>query len=112
MPKDLSPFFFVNPRGRMPGKPYSLKVMEDLWRAACREVGEDIGCYAGLKHSSCSSFLNEKGGSYSELQSVTDHKRLESVKRYGKLEVQRRRELMHRKVVDVTRPLPKGESSD
>ena len=107
MPKTLSPFFFVNPYGRLPGKPYSLKTMEDIWNRACKKTGEKIRLYAGLKHSSCGQFLNEKGGNYSELQTVTDHKRLESVKRYGEMEIRRRQELMERKVVELPRNWPK-----
>ena len=106
MTKALSPFFFVNPYARLPGKHYSIKTMEDIWNKACVKVSEKIRLYAGLKHSSCGQFLNEKGGNYSELQSVTDHKRLESVKRYGELEIQRRQELMERKVVELSRNYP------
>lgn len=101
MPKTLSPFFFVNPDGRLPGKPYTLATMERIWITACKKTGEKIRMYAGLKHSSCGQFLNEKGGNYSELQTVTDHKRLESVKRYGIMEVKRRQELMEKKVVHL-----------
>ena len=48
-------------------------------------------------------FLNEKGGTPDELQTITDHARRESVARYGKMEVLRRKELMDResKVVDI-----------
>ena len=103
MPKILSPFFFVNPYARKPGKPYSIKTMEDIWKKACIEVDESITMYAGLKHSSCGQYLNELGGSFSELQEVTDHKRMESVKRYGELQIKRRKELMQRKVVQIDR---------
>ena len=107
MPKTLSPFFFVNPYGRLPGKPYSLKTMEDIWNMACKKAGERIRLYAGLKHSSCSQFLNEKGGNYSDLQTVTDHKRIESVKKYGEMEIHRRQELMERKIVELPRNYPR-----
>ena len=103
MPKTLSPFFFVNPYARKAGKHYSLKTMEDIWKRACNEVVEHITLYAGLKHSSCCQYLNEKGGSFSELQSVTDHKRMESVERYGELQIKRRKELMERKVIRLDR---------
>ena len=105
----LSPYFFVSPGGYLKGKPYTHAVMSKIWKAACAEAGETISMYAGLKHSSCSQFLNEKGGSYSELQSVTDHKRLESVKRYGSMDLQRRKELMERKVIVMSHPLPKAK---
>jgi len=102
MAKTFSPFFFVNPEGRLMGQPYTLASMERIWNAACQQLGEHITMYAGLKHSSCGQFLNERGGTVSELQEVTDHKRLESVRRYGRMEVQRRKELMQRKVVPIT----------
>jgi integrase len=106
MSKALSPFFFVNPYGKQPGKPYSLKTLGDIWGKACQAVGENINLYAGLKHSSCGQFLNEKGGSFSDLQVVTDHKRLESVKRYGEMALKRRRELMERKVIGMPQNKP------
>ena len=62
-------------------------------------TGKTHKLYAGTKHSSCSQFLNEKGGNYSELQTITDHARLDSVKRYGKMEIPRKKELMERKVI-------------
>jgi hypothetical protein len=97
----ISPYFFVNPYARKPGKPYSIKTMEDIWDKACKKVGETITMYAGLKHSSCCQYLNEKGGSFSELQEVTGHERIESVKRYGEMQVARKRELMERKVINI-----------
>lgn len=98
----ISPYFFVNPDGKKKGKPYHVKTLGDIWKRTCQEIGEDIGCYKGTKHSSCSQFLNEKGGTESELQMVTDHARLESVKRYAKTEVSRRKQLMERKVVPLS----------
>ena len=38
--------------------------------------------YAGLKHSSCTAFVNEQGGSVDELQMLTDHARRDSVMKY------------------------------
>jgi hypothetical protein len=57
--------------------------------------------YAGLKHSSCCQYINEKGLSMSDLQTITDHARLDSVKRYAKTELDRKRELMERKVIPL-----------
>jgi hypothetical protein len=47
--------------------------------------------------------LNDKGGTPSELDTITDLARRESVVRYGEMELARRKELMDResKVVDV-----------
>ena len=99
--EELSPYFFVNPYAHKPGKPYNLAILERYWNKACKKVGEKITMYAGLKHSSCCQYLNEKGGSFSELQEVTDHRRLESVKRYGEIQVLRRQELMEKKVIKL-----------
>jgi hypothetical protein len=93
----ISPYLFVNPYGKLPGKYYTNNYLNGLWHTACRAAGEKIDLYTGLKHSSCGQFLNEKGGTISELQAITDHARLESVKRYGQMEIARRRELMERK---------------
>jgi len=63
--------------------------------------------YSGLKHSSCSQYVNEKGLSISDLQTITDHARIESVKRYAKIEVARKRELMERKIVHLKSKIEK-----
>ena len=97
----MSPFFFTCPSSRQDGKRYTQTIMAALWKDACKKAGEDIGMYAGLKHSSCSQFINEKGLSISDLQTITDHARLESVKRYAKTEVARKRELLERKVISL-----------
>jgi integrase len=97
----ISPYYFVNPDGKLKGKPYTHALLLKLWWKACKSVGENIGLYQGTKHSSCSQFLNEKGGTLSELQEITDHARFESVKRYAKTEVSRRKQLMERKVVSI-----------
>jgi hypothetical protein len=73
--------------------------MSKLWKDACKRAGESISMYAGLKHSSCCQYINEKGLSMSDLQAITDHARLDSVKRYAKTELARKRELMERKVI-------------
>jgi hypothetical protein len=56
-----SQYFFVNPHGKLEGKHYSLVTIEDIWHQACEKVGEAIDdMYSGLKHSSCSQYINEK----------------------------------------------------
>jgi hypothetical protein len=59
----------------------------NLWKNACERTGESISMYAGLKPSSCCQYINEKGLSMYDLQSITDHDRLDSVKRYAKTEL-------------------------
>lgn len=100
----ISPFFFVNPSARNPGKRYTNETLNRLWRKATQEVGEDIDMYSGLKHSSCSQYVNEKGLSESELQIITDHARLESVRRYAKTEVKRKKELMMKNIFSKLEP--------
>lgn len=92
----LSKFFFTNKRSRSEGNKYTSCTLNKIWKKACKEAGEDIALYDGLKHSSCSQYVNEKSMSLSDLQTITDHARLDSVKRYAKVEVSRKRELMER----------------
>lgn len=88
-----SPYFFTCPSSRMPGKRYTDRILQKIWHEACASSGIFIRMYAGLKHSSCSQYINEKGLSLTELQDLTDHARLESVKRYARTETTRKREL-------------------
>lgn len=88
-------FMFINPRSRKNGR-YTIESLNVLWKAACKKTGENIDMYSGLKHSSCSQYINEKGLSISELQMITDHARIESVARYAKVGVDRKKELMER----------------
>ncbi len=105
----VSPFVFVNPGGKTPGKPYTHKVLSDLWHAACGKTGESIRLYQGMKHSTCSQYINEYGYSIYEVQMATDHARLESVKKYGKVEVATRKALLEKKIVKFQSPGTKLE---
>lgn len=100
--QNTSNFLFTNPRARRDGKRYTNESLNNIWEKACKQVGENIGLYSGLKHSSCSQYINEKGLSISELQIITDHARLDSVRKYAKVEVERKRALM-----ETTKRLPK-----
>jgi len=95
----ISEFFFTCLSSRNKGKRYSHSILSRIWKNACKRAGEDIDLYSGLKHSSCSQFVNEKGLSESELQMITDHARLESVRRYAKTEVKRKKELLEKKCI-------------
>ena len=92
-----SPYFFVNPHGRLDGRHYQHDCLVDLWHKACQKVGEDIDMYSGLKHSSCSQYINEKGYSMDEVQMMTDHARRESVKRYASVQLEAKRRLLEGK---------------
>ena len=89
-----SPYFFVNSFGKLKGKHYQHDYRVDLWHKACQKVGEDIDMYSGLKHSSCSQYINEKGYSMDEVQMMTDHARRESVKRYASVQLDAKKRLM------------------
>ncbi len=94
-----SQYFFVNPHGKLDGKHYSLGTMEELWNKACQQVDEAIDMYSGLKHSSCSQYINEKHYSIDQVQMLTDHARRESVKRYASVQLDEKRRLMEGKQV-------------
>lgn len=95
-------FFFTNPLARKEGKRYTNESLNNIWKKACKEVGEDIDLYSGLKHSSCSQYINEKGLNLLDLQAITDHASIDSVRKYAKIEVSRKRELMsYCKVVEL-----------
>jgi hypothetical protein len=69
----------------------------DHWHKFCEQVGEDIDIYSGLKHSSCSQYVNEKHYSIDELQMITDHARRESVMRYASVQLDEKRRLLEGK---------------
>ena len=92
-----SPYFFVNPYGKLVGKHYQHGFMVKLWHKACEKVGENIDMYSGLKHSSCSQYVNEKHYSLDQVQMLTDHARRDSVKRYAVLQLEEKRRLMEGK---------------
>lgn len=90
----VSPYFFVNPFSKKEGKHYTLVTLERIWNNACAVMGEDIDLYHGTKHSTASQMINELDYSQSELQMAGDWARLESVKKYGKVEVSARKNLL------------------
>jgi integrase len=92
----LGCFVFQNPLARKHSKRYTNESLNNIWRVACQIVGESIDLYSGLKHSSCSQLVNEKGMALSDVQALTDHARLDSVKRYAKVGLARKRALMDR----------------
>ena len=95
----FSPFFFTCPNSKTVGKRYTDRIANLIWRTACKKAGEDIDLYSGMKHSSCSQYVNEKGLSKSDLQQITDHARLNSLDKYVHMGMARKRELMQTKVI-------------
>lgn len=96
-----SPYFFVQPYGKLDGRHYTLATMEDIWHKACKQVGENIDMYSGLKHSSCSQYINEKHYSLDQVQMLTDHARRESVKKYASVQLEEKRRLLEGKIIDI-----------
>ena len=101
----ISHYFFVHPRGKLQGKHYTHKTMNDLWKAARSKVGETIDMYSGLKHSTASQLINEYGYNIHDVQIAGDWARLESVKKYAKVEASARKAILEKKVVQLRKPL-------
>jgi integrase len=99
----VSPYFFVHPEGKKEGKHYTHKSMGDIWKAACKKVGETIDLYSGLKHSSASQLINEYGYNIHDVQIAGDWARLDSVKKYAKVEVSARKAILEKKVLQFKR---------
>jgi integrase len=91
-----SPYLFVNCRARKDGRRYTHESANIIWKDACKKVGIDIPLYHGVKHSSCTNFI-EQGGTVDELQIMTDHARRESVLKYADISVRRKREMMRKR---------------
>ena len=100
-------YFFTHANSRMEGKRYQQDYLVDLWNKAAKSCGETIRMYAGLKHSSCTAFVNEQGHSVDELQMLTDHKRRDSVMKYTDVKLEAKRRLMGKviKIETATKPL-------
>ena len=112
MQRTDSRYFFTCQTSRTDGKRYTERIMARIWKQACEETGENIGLYAGLKHSTCSQYINEEGMALSDLQVITDHARLESVKQYAHVSLARKRELMVGQMVTFPNPSPKAASEE
>jgi len=113
MPKTFGPYFFTNPAGRLWGSPYLWHTLSRIWKTACAKVGEDITLYPGTKHSGATQLVVEHGYNLHDVQIATDHARLESVKRYAKVEVSARKAILERrKIVPLVQTKSKGGISD
>jgi len=89
----VSPYFFTHQNSRLEGKRYQHDYLVDLWNRAAASCGESIRMYAGVKHSSCTAFVNEQGGSVDELQMLTDHARRDSVLKYAEVRLEAKRRI-------------------
>ena len=90
----ISKFVFTCRTSKNKEKRYSHSILNRIWKAACQAAGEDIDLYSGLKHSTVSQYLNEKGLSKSQVQVMTQHKRRESIDRYGETEIAEQKRLL------------------
>lgn len=93
----LDDFIFQNHRARNVGNHYTLRSLSNVWKTACNESKINIRLYEGTKHSSCTQFVNEKGGTIDELQILTDHSRRDSVENYTRVGVDRKRRMMEQR---------------
>jgi hypothetical protein len=91
-----SPFLFVNPLARKQGKRYSHESLNIIWEHACKNVGVSVPLYHGVKHSSCTNYI-EGGGTIDELQIMTDHARRESVLKYAEITLRRKKEMFQKR---------------
>ena len=91
-----SPFIFINSRARNSDRRYTNESLNTIWKAACREVGIEIALYSGVRHSRASQMINELKMSIHEVKEAGTWKRLDSVSRYAKTGLTRKRELLER----------------
>ena len=61
---------------------------------------ENTDKYSGLKHSSCSQYINEKHYPLDQVQMLSDHANRESVKKYARVMSEEKRRLIEGKVGD------------
>lgn len=101
--KSFGDYFFTHETSRLEGKRYQHDFLVDLWNNAAKKCGETINMYAGLKHSSCTAFVNEHGGSVDELQMLTDHARRDSVMKYTDIKLEAKRRIQGKVIAIRTR---------
>ncbi len=94
--KKKSQYYFTCSSSRSDGYRYTSSILNRIWRNACEKVGQKISMYEGLKHSSMTQLAVEKGLSDSEIQILSDHSRIDSIKKYRKMEVSIKRKLIDR----------------
>ncbi len=100
----ISPYFFVYKNGKLPGKRYTHTTLNKIWKTACEKVGESITMYQGTKHSRASQLVNEEKLTLADLQMAGDWASSESVKKYAKVEMATRKNLLEGKVTPLKKP--------
>ncbi|MFO7555035.1 MAG: tyrosine-type recombinase/integrase, partial [Desulfobacterales bacterium] len=99
-----SPFIFINNRARNSEKRYTNESIVNICNKACKKVGVNIRPYAIVRHSRASQMINELRMSIHEVKEAGTWKRLDSVTKYAKTDLTRKRELIER---GSTKNLPK-----
>lgn len=99
-------YFFTCSESKSEGRRYTEKLLRKYWAEACEKAQEKIDVYRGTKTSRASQMVNEIGMSIHEVQIAGDWASIESVKPYAKANIAKKRELLQRKVVRLTRPAP------
>ena len=109
----ISPFMFVCGSSYHMTRRYTQGIMIRIWKNALKAAGMPyINMYNGLKHSSATQYLNEKGMSLTDLMAITGHKQLDTVSKYAKHDTRRIRELMATpKLVDIKKKRKAVEST-
>lgn len=112
MPKSFGPYFFTCAESKSEGKRYTGKLARKYWATACAQAGESIDMYRGKKASRASQMVNEEGMNLHDLQIVGDWASLESVKSYARANIAKKRSLLDRNVVEITRHLHGTETQN
>jgi integrase len=101
-PHKSGDYIFRNPRAHKDGGRYTNESLNKAWKRACKVVGVSIRPYAGVRHSRASQMSNELNMTEYEIMEAGTWKRLDSVRKYKDLGLERKRALLERKVVDIT----------
>ncbi len=112
MPKSFGPYFFTCEESRKEGKRYTERQYRTAWMEACNKAGESIDAYRGTKTSRASQMVNEEGMNIHDLQIAGDWASLESVKSYARANIAKKRSLLERKVLPITRHLHGTQNED
>jgi integrase len=104
----FSPYLFTCDESMHKHKRYTRAIMERLWKEACAKVvGVKITLYEGTKHTTAQAYL-DAGYSHDQVQAITDHASIKSVKRYARVKLENKRALLDGDVIplDVHRKKP------
>ncbi len=96
----LSPYVFTCRESRHKDKRYTKEILNRLWNEARDSVGETVELYEGTKHSTMQSYLDD-GYDYTQVMEISGHKTLKAVQRYAHSRLERKRDLLNRKVVEL-----------